>query len=100
MRVGKFLAECTSSVFRNNSKPTDVRSASRGWDDFIRLTTTLSTSKGEDYEDAKSDAVDGSNRTRCGRDGKSAYNMLCVGRLLRLVQRLQVRAGSEERGVG
>jgi hypothetical protein len=69
-------------------------------DDFIRLTTTLSTSKGEDYEDAKSDAVDGSNRTRCGRDGEGAYDMLCLGRLLRIVQRLQVRAGQGREGRG
>lgn len=71
-------------------------------DDFIRLTTILSTSKGEDYEDVESNAVDGGDRTRCGRDGKGGtYGVLPVGRLLRVVLRLQVKADKQEgRGPG
>ena len=38
-------------------------------DGFVRLPITLSSSKGEDYEDAKSDVVDG-----CDRAGSSWYS--------------------------
>jgi hypothetical protein len=54
---------------------------------------TLSTSKGEDYEDVESSSVDGGDCTRTDEHGKGgAHIMLCVCGLLRLVFRLQVNA--------
>ncbi len=63
-------------------------------DDCVRVAITLSTSKGEDYEDVDSSPVDGSDRTRIDEHGKGgAHIMLRVRGLLRLgLFRLQVNA--------
>jgi hypothetical protein len=49
-------------------------------------TTTLSTSKGEDYEDAKSNSVDGSDGGgSCKNSDGKAGGMLPFRRLLRIL---------------
>ena len=57
------------------------------------MAITLSTSKGEDYEDVESSSIDGGDCTRTDGYGKGgAHIVLCVCGLLRLVFRLQVNA--------
>jgi hypothetical protein len=70
-----FSCKRTFSAFRKKSQ----FEASRA-DYLFRLTTTLSTSKGEDYEKAQSNRVDGSGCTRTNRNGEgSTYRMLPFG---------------------
>lgn len=84
-----FFFKCTCSAFRKITVTRKGFSRER----LRSLTTTLSTSKGEGYEDVQSNAVDG-----CDRVGSSGYRQGGPGWLLRfrcllcLLFRLQVRA--------
>jgi hypothetical protein len=61
----------------------------------------VSTSKGEDYEDAESSDVDGSDSAWSRRYGtRDAAGMLPVRGLLRRVLRLLVEANQNKGGVG